>query len=601
MKLLNRYKTRFLDMSIQNKYIVVSVISLIISFLFLSIASYHTLQNDNKKRLLEDNINSVEITSTAIDNIFDYGLSLARIIAPNSWIQTYFSRSVPQDSQEQKALVKSFLNTIVQSRQPIDSLVLYGLNGRVISSSNAALSSHTLYSQEFKNDVDYMKQNWGDPLFTHSIRFSVSGNAEKYISILKPVISISSPDIIAILEINYKETAFSSLMAAPNSKTQNRLVLLDEEGTIISGKADVIPKNLLQSLKESIGTAEKIKSKRGDFFIYLTQLKNVNWYIISSVALSEINRQANQQLLIITAIIILSLFISITGTLIISRSLAKPLRQLSQCMEEVGTGNLTATAKVTGNDEIGKMAIQFNNMLARISTLIDQVTKEKIGRRESQLLALQAQINPHFLYNTLASISSLITLELYEDSQNMLHSLEMFYKTSLSGGKNVITLEAELQNVTSYLEILKYRYDLFTYEILCPDKYKSYAITKLTLQPLVKNSIHHGIRQQLIPGELKIIVEEIHNELYISVIDNGPGIPNDIIQNFSKKIHNSYGLYNVDERIKLYFGQSYGLIITPNMQSGACVTVHLPLVTSSCEPKFIFQIRGDENDKNTDN
>lgn len=598
-------KIRFSDMSIRNKYIIVSIISLLISFSFLSATSYYTLHSDNKEHLLDETMKSVNITTTAIDNILSYGLSTAKIIAPNDWIQDFFSPTLPNNDQGQKALVKSFLNTLVQPQNSIDSIIIYGLNGQTISSSSPPASSYSLYEEEFQNDVSYLQEHWGGTIFTTSVRTSPSKIEKTYISIRKPIISIIKPRIIAIVEINYSEDSIAELMAVSDYKEPDHLKLIDYDGNIIIGEEISPSEETLMSeffANENVTMTTDINSsvaKIKNNYVYMNSLKNVNWKIISFVSLSAINRQANRQLYIIITIIILALIISIMGAYILSDSLTRPIRHLCQKMEQVGTGDLTAKVIVSGNDEIGKMSIQFNNMLVKISALIDQVTKEKIGRRESQLLALQAQINPHFLYNTLTSISSLIELGYYEDSQSMLHSLETFYKTSLSGGKNVISLYTELKNITSYLHILQYRYDNFTYEIICPEELKKFAITKLTIQPLVENSIHHGLRQQLIPGKLKIEVKIENQDLFISVIDNGPGIPQNVINNFKKQMQNSYGLYNVDERIKLYFGQNYGLIISENMTSGACVTIHLPAVENSCEPKFIFQ-RSTDDDKNID-
>ena len=170
--LFTKFKIRFLDMSIRSKYILVSIITLSISFSFLSAASYYTLHSDNKKHLLDETMKSVNITTTAINNIFDYGLSMSKMIAPNDWVQDFFSTSTLNNDREQKALVKSFLNTLVQQQNSIDSIVIYGLNGQTISSANLSQTFYSIYTEEFHNDLSYLEEHWGATIFTTAVHTS---------------------------------------------------------------------------------------------------------------------------------------------------------------------------------------------------------------------------------------------------------------------------------------------------------------------------------------------------------------------------------------------------------------------------------------------
>ena len=269
-------------------------------------------------------------------------------------------------------------------------------------------------------------------------------------------------------------------------------------------------------------------------------------------------------------------------------------------MNAAAQGNLDVEIPSFGNNEIGYLSHRFSSMLTQISSLILQVTQEKLARRESQLLALQAQINPHFLYNTLESIPSLISLKMYDEAIHMTHSLEFFYKTSLNSGKNVITLEKELQNVRNYLDIQKIRYrSLFEYSIECPQELLQNVITKLTIQPLVENAIYHGIRQQSKKGFIKINCTLSEGCIIISVFDNGPGFCESKINSVFSTPSASYGLFNVNERIHLYFGSSYGLSIDTSYTDGAGVIIRIPAVTSSTETTIKLRRQGELYD--TDN
>ncbi len=580
-RVLNRLRLAFINTSIRNKFILVIAGTLALSFSFLSVASYVTLQDDNTERAMHDTAATVENSSRGLAYLIEYGLSVSRIIAANSRVQEFYSVYSPTNTLEQRALVRSFLDSIAPPRSSLKSIILYGLDGRNIGTSGALISPYGYKSDEFQQYLDTMTRHWGASVFDYTQR-----GGEGCISLLKPVICIQTGTIVAIQEITYTREAMLDLLLLPSASAGMAIVDGEGKALLSSGNTDMLPGPEDIALPQGAVQPLIQRYKRGSAtsYAFISALPDTGLRLVATVATSTISRQAHQQITVIFAIIIISLLISIAGAFILTGTLTRPIQSLKRCMEQVGEGNLRAKAPVLSRDEIGSMSEQFNAMLDRITGLIEQVTSERLEKQESQLLALQAQINPHFLYNTLTGISTLISLGMQQDAKWMIHALEIFYRTSLSGGENIIPLDTELQNVTNYLDIVRYRYgNSFDYRLECPPELRSYLIAKLTLQPLVENAIHHGLRRQLIHGQLELIVSKEADELRVSVIDNGPGIPRSVAENFRGNRSHSYGLYNVDARIKLYFGPAYGLTIDTERSEGAAVTVRLLAVKTRDE------------------
>ncbi len=217
--------------------------------------------------------------------------------------------------------------------------------------------------------------------------------------------------------------------------------------------------------------------------------------------------------------------------------------------------------------------------------LLRQVQQEQIQLRKAEFLVLQSQINPHFLYNTLDAITWLAESGEQETVVKMVGSLSEFFRTSLNHGKDIVTVAEDVHHIRSYLEIQSIRYqDILEYEIDVPGRFDDILIPKLTLQPLVENALYHGIKNKRGGGRIVIRGFEENDSLVISVIDNGVGMDkerlNQVRDGISEKApeeKNIYGLYNVNERIRLHFGEAYGVQIESSQGEGSVISIRLPL------------------------
>ena len=279
-------------------------------------------------------------------------------------------------------------------------------------------------------------------------------------------------------------------------------------------------------------------------------------------------------------ILILFLFLSYY----IPLSITRPIRRLTQVTDQVAKGDLTVRSDVTGGVEAQVLSDSLNTMIDKINELLDQVKTEQIRLRKAEFELLQSQINPHFLYNTLDAIVWLAEAGEQKKVVKMVGSLSDFFRISLNQGQDILDVKEELQHVRSYLEIQQMRYqDILQYEICVPEELNHCQIPKITLQPLVENALYHGIKNKRGKGMIRIEGELDGEDCILRIMDNGKGMTPERLEQVREGIRNRkaretdiYGLYNVNERIRLNFGENYGITITSTYGEGTCVTVKLP-------------------------
>ncbi len=280
--------------------------------------------------------------------------------------------------------------------------------------------------------------------------------------------------------------------------------------------------------------------------------------------------------LILILVIILSYYIP--------RSITMPITRISRVTDQVAKGDLSVRAAAESGAEARMLSDSLNAMIDKINELLDQVTTEQIRLRKAEFELLQAQINPHFLYNTLDTIVWLAEAGDQKRVVSMVGNLSDFFRTSLNQGKDIIPIREELAHVRSYLEIQQVRYqDILRYEITVPEDLYEYKIPKITIQPLVENALYHGIKNKRGQGTITITGERSENGFVLYVRDNGIGMTqerlNEVragIQKLSYTGKEIYGLYNVNERIRLNFGETYGISIESTYGEGTCVSISLP-------------------------
>ncbi len=267
----------------------------------------------------------------------------------------------------------------------------------------------------------------------------------------------------------------------------------------------------------------------------------------------------------------------------ISTMVTGPLRKLDDSVKEIDNDNALPSIFIGGSHEVQHLGKTILDMIMQMRRLMEERVKEQEVKRKNELDALQSQINPHFLYNTLDSIIYMVESERYEDSIAMLIALANLFRISLNQGKTNISIGEEMQHASCYTEIQKYRYkNSFKVTFDVEENIKPYETIKLIVQPLIENAIYYGMEGMGSDGEIIVKAYAIEDDIYIEVSDNGLGMPEDIVSsllidnNRVRKKGSGIGLRNVNERIQLYFGEEYGLRIESELDVGTTAIIHLP-------------------------
>ena len=322
-----------------------------------------------------------------------------------------------------------------------------------------------------------------------------------------------------------------------------------------------------------------------DTVIYaVTSVEDSSWRVVGVSFVDElVNRSVREMIGISAGLAGLVLAAALLTSWILSRMLSRPLWGLASAMERFERdADHFSYRPVRGTREVRELSQSFGHMVLRIQQLMSTVRQEEINLRKTELKALQAQINPHFLYNTLDSIAWMCERGRNADAVNMVHALARLFRISISRGHELIPIAKEIEHAESYLQIQKYRYkNQFTYEFDVDPGCLDYYCNKITLQPIIENSINHGLDLLVEEGRIQVEVLQDGEDILFRVRDNGVGMSQeqvDAILEQDPEDRTGIGIRNVNDRLRIYFGAPYGLRITSELDVGTCVEILMPKV-----------------------
>ena len=322
-----------------------------------------------------------------------------------------------------------------------------------------------------------------------------------------------------------------------------------------------------------------------DTVIYaVTSVEDSSWRVVGVSFVDElVNRSVREMIGISAGLAGLVLAAALLTSWILSRMLSRPLWGLASAMERFERdADHFSYRPVRGTREVRELSQSFGHMVLRIQQLMSTVRQEEINLRKTELKALQAQINPHFLYNTLDSIAWMCERGRNADAVNMVHALARLFRISISRGHELIPIAKEIEHAESYLQIQKYRYkNQFTYEFDVDPECLDYYCNKITLQPIIENSINHGLDLLVEEGRIQVEVLQDGEDILFRVRDNGVGMSQeqvDAILEQDPEDRTGIGIRNVNDRLRIYFGAPYGLRITSELDVGTCVEIRMPKV-----------------------
>lgn len=404
-----------------------------------------------------------------------------------------------------------------------------------------------------------------------------------YLHIVRNLLNANNyTDVLGNIRIDVQKSVLQSILGNADVVKNSVTYVRDADQRIILSSHEMSGAKLDYSVPGAGNQTYSFES--GDKFYLYRPIPSSQWAMVTEIPLNEIVQQSrvlrNEMLMLLLLIATVAYFIAY----ILSHSVTRRISQLSSHLKDVQNGSLVALPRVQGRDEIGELIRTYNYMIDKI----EQMNREqyKLGQeaKNAELKALQSQINPHFLYNTLDMINWLANKGMNKEIKSVIKALSRFYKLSLSSGKDIITLGEEIDHVSFYVQIQNIRFDhKITLIMDIPEELLDTPIPKITLQPLVENAIMHGILgRPSREGEIRIKAERTEGDILIRVEDNGIGMDEaklNMLQNGESPAGDrgsGYGTRNVMLRLQAYFGERYGITFESRPGFGTTATVRLP-------------------------
>lgn len=392
---------------------------------------------------------------------------------------------------------------------------------------------------------------------------------------------------VLLVDMNF--SGIAQICKNANIGKAGYVYLTDRDGEIIyHPRQQLIYSNLIEENNKVAAAYEDGNHKETfqgeERLVTVKTVGYTGWKIVGITPMKDITSDYSRVSTFAVFIMSFGIFILVFLNMFVSSRIANPIRSLEKSVKKLESGMKDVDISISGSYEIKHLGKAIKSMVNQMHTLMDNVIVEQESKRKSELNALQAQINPHFLYNTLDSIIWMIENENYDGAIIMVTALARLFRISLSKGKNIITVRDEIEHARNYLTIQNIRYkNKFTYSIEADEKTFNFASIKLIIQPIIENAIYHGMEFMSGDGEILVKAYISEGDLYIDVIDNGLGMPQEVADkllrgnnNKPEKKSSGIGLKNVHERIQLYYGKGYGLEIYSEPDEGTTIRIHMP-------------------------
>ena len=384
-------------------------------------------------------------------------------------------------------------------------------------------------------------------------------------------------------ELSYRMMGYNILTQQRIQQSQTNFLLNEAKQVVYAD--NYLPDNVRKALTESYLSGSRrivLEIDGRPYFAYMQYSGSTGWVIASFVPEKKLFSSSALLKRQALSMWILGLLFSSAFLMILSHALLKPVKYLKEAMNAVQRGDLAVTIKRSSSDEIGDLSSSFNYMLKALNEQIDKNYKQEIARQNAEMKALQAQINPHFLYNTLDSINWMLLERGEEDISKVVISLGKLMQYSIGKSSAIVRLKDEYMNIHNYLLLQKNRIeDKLNYTLLSNPEFENYPIPKLILQPLVENSIIHGIIPCDHPGSIRVATDAVTNGLMITIEDNGIGMDEEELKHFlelcyTEDCNQNIGVQNVMKRLFLFYGKDVEINVNSKKGKGTCIQLILP-------------------------
>lgn len=539
---------------------------------------------------------------TNIDSYIAHMENIAEVVQLNEQVQEYFGGTVGAGRRsEQEASISGFLNSVSRTRDDISLILVAGAAGHVLT-NDPQLVLNT--SVEIPGEPWYVAalNNQGRAVVSSShVQNIVDGEYRWVITLSRTIDNPTTGAPLGVLLVDLNFSVINDLVNQISLGNRGYLFIVDAKGSIVyHPRQELIYSDLEQEyidrvLEVSTGSFT-IFDEKGERFYTVSTSGRTGWRTVGVNYAAEMvpNRGTIRQFYSLGALIFV--IVAVLISVLISHRLSQPIMRLRSSMQAVERGDFDISVDVSGEDEIGQLAKDFNIMIAQIKELMRRNAEEQEQKRKSELLALQNQITPHFLYNTLDSVIWMAEGKQYANVVTTVSALARLLRLSISKGDELVAIRDEIEHISSYLTIQKLRYrDRLDFKIEVDESILQLKTPKVILQPLVENAIYHGIKNKEGGGHVTVRGALDGGHVVLAVADDGVGMSRERVRAVlgedelkhdrvlpasasPARRGSRVGVRNVHERIQLYFGKTYGLSFVSNNGNGTLVQVRLPVV-----------------------
>lgn len=565
-----------------------NIVVALIPFLMFSIVSGSIFLDHAQKTAEEHSVQLIHQVSNSMDVYVETIEKMVNYIQLELQDTPFFTMETEDAPgwESETDYIRSVLENVANSHREVAGIFIATKEDLYVSTGMSRISRDPFQNErwyreasENPEEIQLISVVTGRNIVTNR-----SYSIDDVFSLAKAVQDPETGEVLGVILLDIRHDIIQSSINGVTIGEKGFVFVMDQEDNIVYTPVNGIVYRVNPKWVKAMEPMS-VQIQGGSYQIRSELSPYTGWRTVGVFSMDEVMSSVNTIVYILFTCVIISLVLVVIVSFKFSRTLTNPIFKLKRLMKQAESGDLTVRFNFQHNDEIGELGQSFNHMIARIDQLIQMVYVEQENKRTAEMKSLQEQIKPHFLYNTLDTISWMARDYDAEDIVRLVDALTNMFRIGLSHGKDIITVKEEITHVSNYLYIQKIRYkDKLNYVIHVDESLYAIEVPKLILQPLVENAIYHGVKAKR-GGTITITGVPEGENLVFTVQDNGAGMPQEKVEELNRRMSErsvldekkSFGLFYIRERIQLCYGKGYGVHVESTLGEGTRVTITLPL------------------------
>lgn len=582
-------KDLLLNVSLRTRMLLSNIVVALIPFLIFSIVSGFVFLDHAQKTAEEHSVQLIHQVSNSMDVYVETIEKMVNYIQLELQDTPFFTMETEDAPgwESETDYIRSVLENVANSHREVAGIFIATKEDLYVSTGMSRISRDPFQNErwyreasENPEEIQLISVVTGRNIVTNR-----SYSIDDVFSLAKAVQDPETGEVLGVILLDIRHDIIQSSINGVTIGEKGFVFVMDQEDNIVYTPVNGIVYRVNPKWVKAMEPMS-VQIQGGSYQIRSELSPYTGWRTVGVFSMDEVMSSVNTIVYILFTCVIISLVLVVIVSFKFSRTLTNPIFKLKRLMKQAESGDLTVRFNFEHNDEIGELGQSFNHMIARIDQLIQMVYVEQENKRTAEMKSLQEQIKPHFLYNTLDTISWMARDYDAEDIVRLVDALTNMFRIGLSHGKDIITVKEEITHVSNYLYIQKIRYkDKLNYVIHVDESLYAIEVPKLILQPLVENAIYHGVKAKRGGGTITITGVPEGENLVFTVQDNGAGMPQEKVEELNRRMSErsvldekkSFGLFYIRERIQLCYGTGYGVHVESTLGEGTRVTITLPL------------------------